>query len=523
MKRLLFLLIPAFAALALHAQDNAQKSDLYEIMSHNMGGFFNIYGNNEKSLFPLAAIETKDGDFIVSSKDTSGSYGELVKISVGGELVKRKVINPIPSSSFVFTYIDFICRDLNEPDAFIALGVASAYDNGQWIAKTFIAYFDDELDNFYTKIIGLPDEYQSPGNTSRQLTNEGKFLCASNLVEIEKRLYMIINRDGEIEKLAEDTATQNTDMYPYNIGVFFEYPEGNRYGHYRTSYYCPPSPRLTTRLFTFDDDFNPEAVLEYTTFTDTVNGIVSYYTPKTMEMATTRPIDDTTMLFCDQFTESHTPRMERSTLLFKTNLNGNIRNFLILGSWNDSTDRPALYQSFDYAKINSAIEKSIFVCCRITPKQFYDEPNPIAIYKVHENFDVVWHKSYSNPHYALTPTYIVATQDGGCLVVGVTQRNEYYNVFALKLDSDGTLGTDEITVRDELYCYPNPVKDVLHVGCPQGNKPTAIELYDLQGRLVRTQSKAFESIDMSQLPAGTYTLRVTMEDGKAYSDKVVKE
>jgi len=54
-------------------------------------------------------------------------------------------------------------------------------------------------------------------------------------------------------------------------------------------------------------------------------------------------------------------------------------------------------------------------------------------------------------------------------------------------------------------------------------QPAQIELYDLQGRLVRSQGKAFESIDMSQLPAGTYTMRVIMEDGKAYSDKVVKE
>ena len=54
-------------------------------------------------------------------------------------------------------------------------------------------------------------------------------------------------------------------------------------------------------------------------------------------------------------------------------------------------------------------------------------------------------------------------------------------------------------------------------------QPTQVELYDLQGRLVHMQSKAFESIDMSQLPAGTYTMRVTLEDGKVYSDKVVKE
>jgi hypothetical protein len=54
-------------------------------------------------------------------------------------------------------------------------------------------------------------------------------------------------------------------------------------------------------------------------------------------------------------------------------------------------------------------------------------------------------------------------------------------------------------------------------------QPARVELYDLQGRLVRTLSKAFESIDMSQLPTGTYTMRVTLEDGKSYADKVVKK
>lgn len=51
MKRLLFLLIPAFAALALHAQDNAQKNDLYEIMSHNMGNIIICFFSNLSVFF----------------------------------------------------------------------------------------------------------------------------------------------------------------------------------------------------------------------------------------------------------------------------------------------------------------------------------------------------------------------------------------------------------------------------------------------------------------------------------------
>ena len=92
------------------------------------------------------------------------------------------------------------------------------------------------------------------------------------------------------------------------------------------------------------------------------------------------------------------------------------------------------------------------------------------------------------------------------------------------LNHDGTVGINEsgIEVRPYAY-YPNPARDQLHMEFSPDVQPAQVELYDLQGRLVRTQSKAFESIDMSQLPAGTYTMRVIMEDGMVYSDKVVKE
>ncbi len=54
-------------------------------------------------------------------------------------------------------------------------------------------------------------------------------------------------------------------------------------------------------------------------------------------------------------------------------------------------------------------------------------------------------------------------------------------------------------------------------------KPAQVELYDLKGRLVRTQSQGFESINLQGLAPGQYLMKVTMEDGKTYSDKVVKE
>ena len=97
-------------------------------------------------------------------------------------------------------------------------------------------------------------------------------------------------------------------------------------------------------------------------------------------------------------------------------------------------------------------------------------------------------------------------------------------VFLLKFYSDGSLPVPEMegVVRPYAY-YPNPAKEQLHMQFSPDVQPAQVELYDLQGRLVHTQSKAFENINMSQLPAGTYTMRVVMEGGRNYSDKVVKE
>ncbi len=90
---------------------------------------------------------------------------------------------------------------------------------------------------------------------------------------------------------------------------------------------------------------------------------------------------------------------------------------------------------------------------------------------------------------------------------------------------DGTVGgvTDgDIIVRPYAY-YPNPAKDELHLQFSPDVTPTQIELYDLQGRLVRTQRNGLETLEMNGLPSGTYTMRVTLKDGKVFSDKVIRE
>lgn len=108
---------------------------------------------------------------------------------------------------------------------------------------------------------------------------------------------------------------------------------------------------------------------------------------------------------------------------------------------------------------------------------------------------------------------------------GRKPENDKPDLFYFFLKHDGTVGineTDNMIVRPYAF-YPNPVKEQLHMQFSPDVRPAQVELYDLQGRLLRTQGNNFESIDLSLLPTGTYMMRVTLENGAIYSDKVVKE
>ena len=71
--------------------------------------------------------------------------------------------------------------------------------------------------------------------------------------------------------------------------------------------------------------------------------------------------------------------------------------------------------------------------------------------------------------------------------------------------------------------YPNPTQSELHLLYSPDVTPKQIEFYDLQGRLMLTQKTGLDNINMQGLAAGQYVMKVTMEDGKTFTDKVVKE
>ena len=85
------------------------------------------------------------------------------------------------------------------------------------------------------------------------------------------------------------------------------------------------------------------------------------------------------------------------------------------------------------------------------------------------------------------------------------------------------LGTEVSLSYETIGVYPNPANDYLRLHYSPDVEPRQIELYDLQGRLVRSQGSGLESLNLQGLAPGQYVMKVTLTDGTSFSDKVVKE
>ena len=146
----------------------------------------------------------------------------------------------------------------------------------------------------------------------------------------------------------------------------------------------------------------------------------------------------------------------------------------------------------------------------------------IAVVKMDIEFNIEWIRYCLEPEgHGRTANCMSLLNDYGVAISGLNWNDN--DMFFLILNDEGwTINEMNISVRPYSY-YPNPAQDKLHLQYSPDVTPTQIELYDLQGRLVRAQKNGLESLNMSDLPSGTYTMWVKMEDGKVFSDKIVKK
>ena len=125
---------------------------------------------------------------------------------------------------------------------------------------------------------------------------------------------------------------------------------------------------------------------------------------------------------------------------------------------------------------------------------------------------------------------LIVRENGGLALSGWLydsdyQFNESSEIYAVIFDE--TLSSPEISFSETPFlCYPNPVNNVLNISFSDDNDCHSIELYTLDGRFVETRHGASlqqTTINVENLNAGVYFLKLRMADGSEFSEKFVKE
>lgn len=74
--------------------------------------------------------------------------------------------------------------------------------------------------------------------------------------------------------------------------------------------------------------------------------------------------------------------------------------------------------------------------------------------------------------------------------------------------------------ESEVILYPNPVEDKLSLSGYDACE--CIDIYGIDGRLLKSHSYGFDNIDVSTLPAGIYIAKILLKDGDVLIKKVLK-
>ncbi len=150
-------------------------------------------------------------------------------------------------------------------------------------------------------------------------------------------------------------------------------------------------------------------------------------------------------------------------------------------------------------------------------------PNRLALACLDADLNVRWMRYFLEPDMFHWATCMTVLHDGK-VAIGSFKYGQNPGGISVVIISDQLWDVPENQdwVRPYTY-YPNPAQDQLHLQYSPDVQPKQVELYDLQGRLVRSLSQGLENLDMQGFTSGQYLMKVTLEDGKSFTDKVVKE
>jgi hypothetical protein len=162
------------------------------------------------------------------------------------------------------------------------------------------------------------------------------------------------------------------------------------------------------------------------------------------------------------------------------------------------SEYPSFLKSVDFITPNKIFVSGVSnLGFDITNNLESKEKSKIIITQFNENLDSNWIRYYGDDAY-FTPLSMLATSDGGCVVIASRYDNTKPNqtsLYIIKVNDKGSV-TATTNIPDEytqLIAYPNPGSEMICIKIPsqgiENNQSIDFELFDTQGKKVLSTSQ----------------------------------
>lgn len=159
-----------------------------------------------------------------------------------------------------------------------------------------------------------------------------------------------------------------------------------------------------------------------------------------------------------------------------------------------------------------------------TVKYLYGQPNIGIPISVDLYGDSLIHKQAAA---AGIPTKYKHYPTGGHCQFGADYFDDMMNFTYKQLCEDNILNTKELNGKLNFSVYPNPVKTEFTIEIPSNKWEASYELIDMLGKTVLSSSipsmQVVYNVNVSDVPAGIYQVRVRTNDGRMAIQKLVIE
>ena len=486
------------------------------------GGLSVITDEEGLSMEPIDVVETENGEFIILANEIYKTKSKIIRLDANCNPI-GEVCLALADTNLRLTNVFVVENGFWGNSGYVILGTCYPV-SGEGAAIVTIIIGDDMIVKYRRKET-IPFTQQKPFLVSFLPFQDGFVSCLSFNDSGGKPFLVNLSREGVITKYREC----NMDSLQFASNIFSIQDNPDKIGMFaKTSSFSSAS----TGVLIFDSDFTLEKRVYYGPLTYYCDNGNIYYSFLDASQSMMIPLSDGNYVISSKLREMELRtngtivQEDRSVLFIKTD-NDYIMNYdgVIIEHFNDTIEIPAPYTS-----IVTTEEGHLFQCSSSNvryPNLQFNRDLHLVLTKTDEDLNLIWKKRFLRDGNAYCAFSICSTISGGCMVVGTVfdfNQDQRLDIFALKINADGTLSVPELEqfVRPYAY-YPNPAQDELHLQYSPDVTPSQIELFDIQGRLLRSQRNSLERLNLQGLPAGTYTMRVTLEGGKVFSDKVVKE